>query len=146
VGSERTLPAYWSCPECGRRFAKENQGHVHGSWSVEEHLDGRPGASLAIYERFVERLGELGPFEYAPTKRQIGFQTVRIFAGVRMTDRGLEGYLDLARKVDSERFHHVAPYTRRLHVHHFVLEAPDELDEEFAGWLGEAYEVGWGAR
>ena len=88
----------------------------------------------------------LGPFELAPTKAQIGFQTNRIFAGVHLTERGLEGYLDLARKVESPRFRSVSPYTKRLWVHHFVLSSEDELDEEFAGWLGEAYEVGWGVR
>lgn len=142
---DRTLPVYWVCPECGRKFAKENQGHVHGTWSVEEHLTGRPSSSLEVYERFVERLSTFGPFEYAPTRKQIGFQTIRIFAGVHVTNRGLEGYLDLPRKVESARFHHVAPYTRRLWVHHFVLGDPSELDDEFAGWIGESYEVGWGA-
>lgn len=141
---ERTLPSYWTCPECGRKFAKEGQGHVHGTWTVEEHLADRPPASLRLYERFVERLRELGPLELAPTKNQIGLQTNRIFAGVRVTDRGLEGYVDLPRKVESSRFRHVAPYTKRLWVHHFTLTSEGELDDEFAGWLSESYEVGWG--
>jgi hypothetical protein len=142
----RTLPRYWTCPECGRKFAKEGQGHVHGKWTVEEHLADRPAASVTIYERFLERLRELGPFELAPTKAQIGFQTNRIFAGLHLTKRGLEGYLDLAREVESSRFRHVSPYTTRLWVHHFVLTSADDLDDEFAGWLSEAYEVGWGVR
>lgn len=142
--ASRTLPHYWVCPECGRKFPKAGQSHVHGTWTVEEHLADQPEASLRLYERFVELLRELGPFELAPTKAQIGLQVHRIFAGVHLTERGLEGYLDLPRKVESSRFRHVAPYTKRLHVHHFVLTVEDELDKEFAGWLREAYEVGWG--
>jgi hypothetical protein len=61
-----------------------------------------------------------------------------------VTERGLEGYLDLARKVESSRFRDIGTYTKRLWVHHFVLTSEDELDDEFAGWLSEAYEVGWG--
>ena len=143
---DRTLPEYWACPECGRKFAKANQGHVHGSWTVEELLAGKPSGPLAVYDRFVERLSDFGPFEYAPTSKQIGFQTVRIFAGVHVTDSGLEGYLDLARKVESNRFRGVSPYTKRLWVHRFALGDPGEVDDEFAGWMGESYEVGWGAR
>jgi hypothetical protein len=30
-------------------------------------------------------------------------------------------------------------------VHHFRVVAPEELDDEFAAWLGEAYAVGQGA-
>ena len=61
---------------------------------------------------------------------------------MHLTDRGLEGYLDLPREVESDRFLRVSPYTKRLWVHRFVLTSADEVDEEFAGWLGEAYEVG----
>lgn len=68
----------------------------------------------------------------------------RIFAGVRLTKRGLEGYLDLPRSVESLRFRNVAPYTRRLFVHHFVLESIEQLDAEFIGWIREAYWVGQG--
>ena len=144
---ERKLPDYWVCPECGRKFTRANQGHVHGSWTVEEHLAGKPDKALKLYNEFVARLRSFGPFEFAPTKNQIGLQANRIFAGVQLTDRGLEGYLDLPRKVESDRFRHVAPYTKRLFVHHFVLEDEESLDDEFAGWMRESYEeVGWSGR
>jgi hypothetical protein len=146
MSAERKLPAYWFCPECGRKFAKAKQRHIHGSWTVEEHLAERPSSSLEVYERFVDRLATFGPFEYAPTKNQIGFQTIRIFAAVRFTDRGLQGHLDLARKEESSRFDHVAPFATGLWVHHFVLRDPSELDEEFTSWMSESVEVGWGAR
>ena len=33
----------------------------------------------------------------------------------------------------------------RLYVHQFHIRAPGELDDEFAGWILEAYQVGNGA-
>ena len=142
--STRKLPDYWVCPDCGRKFIRAHQSHVHGKWTVEEHLVGRPSNALELYDQFVTRLRSFGPFEFAPTTRQIGFQVNRIFAGVRLTRRGLEGYLDLPRKVESHRFHHVAPYTKRLFVHHFVLMDEVSLNDEFVGWMRESYdEVGW---
>ena len=38
-----------------------------------------------------------------------------------------------------------APYGRKLFVHQFRLADKSELDEAFAAWLREAYEVGCGA-
>jgi hypothetical protein len=29
-------------------------------------------------------------------------------------------------------------------VHHFRIDSPGQLDEQFAGWLAEAYQVGAG--
>jgi hypothetical protein len=135
----------WTCPDCGRRFARTGQRHVCGTWTVEEHLAVDEPRSRVLFDRFVELVGSCGPFEFAPTRRQIGLRgSRRIFAGLRLTRRGLEGYLDLPRRVESTRFRHIAPYTKNLTVHHFVLERPDELDEEFAGWVRESYAVGAG--
>ena len=145
VVSGGALPDYWTCPNCGRKFAKQNQRHVCDTTTVEQHLAGKPAEVVALYERFVDLVRRCGPFELAPTRRQIGFQANRIFAGVRLTDRRLEGYLDLARRVDSPRFRDVAPYTKKLFVHHFRIDDVAERDEEFAGWVGESYAVGSGA-
>jgi Domain of unknown function (DUF5655) len=135
----------WTCPECGRTFARAKQSHVCGTWTVEEHLAGADERSLELYRRFVEVVEAGGEFDFAPTKRQIGLRGARrIFAGLRLTERGLEGYLDLPRAVESPRFRRVSPYTKRLSVHHFVLAAPEEIDDEFAGWIRESHAVGRG--
>jgi hypothetical protein len=39
----------------------------------------------------------------------------------------------------------VAPYTRRLFVHQIRLATMDDLNEQFRGWVREAYAVGQGA-
>jgi hypothetical protein len=135
----------WTCPECGRSFARTKQTHVCGTWTVEEHLEGADERALDLFRRFVGIVEAEGEFEFAPTKRQIGVRgTRRIFAGVRLTERGLEGYLDLPRVVESPRFRHVSPYTKTLSVHHFVLEQPEQLDDEFAEWVRESHAVGRG--
>jgi hypothetical protein len=69
----------------------------------------------------------------------------RGFAGTRPTPRGLRGYLDLQRVVEDPRIRNVSPYTKRLFVHHYRISTPEQLDETFAGWVREAYEVGQGA-
>jgi len=94
-----------------------------------------------LYSRFVQLISRCGPFEYAPVKSQVGFRVNRIFAGVKLTGEGLDGYLDMDRAVRSPRFHHVAPYQRNLFVHHFSIREVKELDAQFAGWVREAYAV-----
>ena len=50
--------------------------------------------------------------------------------------------LVLARRVDSPRFTRVETYSPRNVLHAFRLTAPDDVDDEFAAWVGEAYRVG----
>jgi hypothetical protein len=100
---------------------------------------------VALFHAFAQAIQAAGPADYAPVKGQVGFRgQKRIFAGVKLTMRGLEGYLDLPRRVDSPRFSRIAPYTRRLYVHYFTLTTSDQLDLEFRSWIQEAYEVGEG--
>jgi hypothetical protein len=53
--------------------------------------------------------------------------------------------IDLQRQVRDRRITSASPYTSRLFVHHFRVELLAELDDEFLGWLREAYAVGNGA-
>jgi hypothetical protein len=114
-------------------------------WTVADHLRGKPPACVALYQRFVELVEACGPFGYAVAKTTITFKgSRRGFAGARPTTRGLAGYLDLQRVVADPRILSAAPYTKRLFVHQFRIGTLEQMDDEFAGWVREAYDVGRG--
>ncbi len=114
-------------------------------WTVDDHLRGRPPAVVELYQRFVELVRACGPFELSVAKTAITFKgSRRGFAGAKPKVQGLDGYLDLQRRVEDPRIRNASPYTRRLFVHQFRVSALDQLDDEFAGWVREAYEVGRG--
>jgi Domain of unknown function (DUF5655) len=115
-------------------------------WTVERHLSGRPPEIVALYHRFIELADACGPFTYSVAKSAITLKGARRgFAGARPGNRALSGYLDLQRRVDDPRITRSSPYTGRLYVHQFRICTPSELDDEFAGWIHEAYQVGNGA-
>jgi hypothetical protein len=114
-------------------------------WTVERHLAGASDDAIALYRRFIELAEACGPFTYAVSKSAITLKgTRRGFAGIRTRARGVRGYLDLQREIADRRITRSEPYTKRLFVHHFALASIEEMDDEFAGWLGEAYAVGAG--
>jgi hypothetical protein len=115
-------------------------------WTVERHLQGKRPEVISLYHRFIEMAQACGPFTYAVSKSAITLKgTRRGFAGAVLGERALRGYLDLTRRVEDTRITRSAPYTKRLYVHHFRVDNLTQLDEQFAGWLGEAYQVGAGA-
>lgn len=114
-------------------------------WTVADHLAGKPAETVALYRRFIELAEACGPFTYRVTKTAITLKGIRRgFAGARPKSHSLDGYLDLQREVHDPRICSASPYTKRLFVHHFTVRSLDELDDTFAGWLGEAYAVGAG--
>ncbi|GAB3856032.1 hypothetical protein [Dactylosporangium cerinum] len=66
------------------------------------------------------------------------------FAGASPGARWLEGYLDLQRPLQDPRIRRATPYTKRLFVNRYRVVSLGELDDDFAGWLAEAYQVGRG--
>ena len=115
-------------------------------WTVERHLQGKRPEVIALYHRFIELAQACGPFTCAVSKSASTLKgTRRGFAGAVLGERALRGYLDLPRRVQDARISRSAPYTKRLYVHHFRIDRPGQLDNQFAGWLGEAYQVGAGA-
>ena len=116
-----------------------------GAWTVEDHLAGKPDEIVALYERFIALVEACGPFSYRVTKTAITLKGKRRgFAGAKPTLRSLDGYLDLQRELHDQRIQRASPYTKRLFVHHFRVFRLSQLDEEFAGWVREAYDVGAG--
>ena len=115
-------------------------------WSVERQLAGKPEHVVELYGRFVELIANCGPFTYRVTKSAIGFKgTHRGFAGAKPRGSSLDGFLDLQRAVDDERFLRVSPYTQKLFVHQFRVVSLEQFDRSFARWVEEAYEVGAGS-
>lgn len=54
----------------------------------------------------------------------------------------LRGHVVLARRLEHPRFLRIDTISPQYHVHHFELRSTAELDEEFSGFLREAYRVG----
>lgn len=115
-------------------------------WTVEDHLRDKPADSVDLYHRFIALVESCGPITYAVSKTAITVKgSRRGFAGARPTATGLAGYLDLRRPVIDRRLGKPSPYTAKLFVHQFRIGSAADLDEEFAGWVREAYAVGQGA-
>lgn len=114
-------------------------------WTVEDHLAQGSDAGRRLYHRFIDVVGSIGPFSYAVAKTTITLKGDRRgFAGARPKGDRLIGYFDAQREIADPRILSVAPYTKRLFVHHFRIDSLAQLDDTFAGWLIEAYAVGAG--
>lgn len=112
---------------------------------MEDHTRGKPAEIVDLFERFVAAARTFGTVALVPVKGQVGLRgSHRIYAGAVLRPRRLDGYLDIARRVDSTRLRQIVPDTKRLWVHQFRLDSPDQIDDELIGWIGESYEVGEG--
>jgi uncharacterized protein DUF5655 len=138
--SERPL---WTCPGCGRTFANRNQTHTCAELGdLERHFTGSAEPVRDAFDRIVALVRELGPVDILAEKSRIALHVRMSFAAFVPRRHWLDGHLILARRVDSPRFRLVEVYSPRNVLHAFRLTGPAEVDDEFAGWLAEAYDIG----
>jgi hypothetical protein len=136
-------PALWTCPTCGRTFANRNQTHTCATLrDLDGHFAGKAPTVRATFDRILEVVRRSGPVTVLPEKTRIALHVRMSFAAFMPRARWLDGHLVLARRLDSARFRRVETYSPRNILHAFRLTGPGEVDEELAGWLAEAYEVG----
>jgi hypothetical protein len=143
MASDDQRPPLWTCPTCGRTFANRNQTHTCATLTdLETHFAGKAASVRTTFDRIVEVVAGLGPVTVMPEKTRIALHVRMSFAAFMPRVRWLDGHLVLARRIDSPRFRKVDTYSPRNILHAFRLTEPAQVDDEFAGWLAEAYSVG----
>jgi hypothetical protein len=121
---------------------------VSDVWTIERHLEAGTDHGRALFERFVDIVASCGEYSTSVAKTTITFKgSRRGFAGARPIGDRLQGYFDVVYRVKDPRIRSVAPYQRDLFVNHFRVDSQEQLDDEFARWIADAYEqVGCGKR
>lgn len=136
------LATLWTCPKCGRAFANRNQTHTCGLHTLEAHFRASNPEVVQLYQQFEALVRRCGPVTVLPEKTRIAFQVRMSFAAVSLRKQWLDGHVVLARRLESPRFRKLETFSPRNHLHAFRLTSPNDLDEEVAAWLAEAYAVG----
>jgi hypothetical protein len=114
-------------------------------WTVERHLEAGSDLGRALWYRFAELVAGFGEHSLSVAKTTVTFKGPRRgFAGARPNGDELVGYFDVTYRVEDPRIRSVSPYQKDLFVHHFRVSS---IDDDFAGWISDAYEqVGCGRR
>jgi hypothetical protein len=94
------------------------------------------------FERVLTAARRAGPLTVLPERTRVAFQVRMSFAAFQPRRRWLDGHVVLARQLPSPRFRRIEVFGPRNVLHAFRLHAPDEVDDEVAAWLAEAYRVG----
>ncbi|HYJ29007.1 MAG TPA: DUF5655 domain-containing protein [Allosphingosinicella sp.] len=132
----------WTCPACARTFANANQSHACGRHGLEAHFEGKPPEIRALFDAFVARLAEIGPFETLPQKTRIAFHVRMSFAQLTPRRGWIDGHLVLAAPTPRPFVRKIETFSPRNHTHHFRLEKEADLSDEFLALLRAAYAVG----
>ena len=132
----------WVCPHCGRRFVSANRNHSCGEYRLEDHFVAKEPIVRELYDLLLETLERFGPVGVFPVKTRIVFQAEVQFAAAMPRKRWLDGYLWLRRQAAHPRIYKIEMGIFRDYGHLFRLARREDLDENLADLLHEAYILG----
>ena len=130
--------AEWTCPECGRLFAKKGQGHACSpGMSVDEYFSTGPPWEKPIYDKVMKHITKLGPVHADAVQVGIFLKNPRKFAELRPMTKWVAisftlprraSHPTISRKVNeySGRFWHVCNVSDAAQVDEALLELLSE--------------------
>ncbi len=129
----------WTCPNCGRQFAYENQWHSCRNYSLETYLTGKAEHQVRLFNDMLERIRALGEMRVEPARTGVVFAGRTHFAGLKVRDSGVEVTFILEHEVRHPRISKIERITPSRIAHKVILEEPAHLDYVVLDWLREAY-------
>lgn len=107
--------------------------------AIEEYFATGPPFERPVFDAVMARLDDVGPVHVEPVSVGIFLKRAQIFAELRPMTRWVAVSFSLTRTVTSARIARKVVDTGRRKHHVVNVRTPDEVDDELAGWLIEAY-------
>jgi hypothetical protein len=108
----------------------------------EALLTGKDDFIRSIYDRLLEALHTIGPFQEEPKKTSIHLVHKVGFAGVHPRKSYLILNLRIDHPIESHRLFKTEQVSKSRFHNEIKLVSPDDIDEELLGWLKDAYSLG----
>lgn len=133
----------WDCPECRRRFGRTKQGHECApAMTIDDYFETGPELERPIFEAVLAVLSELDPdIWYEPVSVGIFFKRRTSFVQLRTMTKWVAVCFDLDRKLTNRRIARKVIEHSGRYYHVVNVRAADEVDDQLAGWLREAWHL-----
>lgn len=130
----------WTCPECGRGFARARQAHECApAMTLDEYFATGPARERPVFEAVRAHLQSLGPMYVEPVSVGIFIKSTGSLVELRPMTRWVALSFPLERVVDHDRIAR-KPVRSGQRVYHVVnLSGPDDVDEQVRNWLTESF-------
>ena len=129
----------WSCPRCGRRFARADQFHSHETVDVDAHFVGRPELLRKSFDKLVGWLPSDVQIQALQTVVVLGAPSTFSFITVQAKRLLVGIFLDC--EPQSSRFVRVDVISQRKVAAAVEVRIPSDVDDELRDWLRQAYEL-----
>ena len=131
----------WTCPKCGRRFARAGQSHVCAeAMTLDEYFATALPHERPIFDAVYGYLQTLGPVHVEPVVVGIFIKKRGSFLELRPKTQWVAMSFPMPRRVRHPRITR-KPIEAGMAIYHYAnLRGPDDLDDDLRELLAESYD------
>ena len=131
----------WTCPDCDRIFGKAKQPHSCHKTPLEMHFKNKEKAK-ELFDFFVKSVNErIGKVRIISIPCCIHLFGKYDFLAILPKRDGLEIRFSLNRQLKDPRMIQSVPVSSKSFKNCLNLRSETEIDDEFFGWVSEAYHL-----
>ncbi len=131
----------WTCPTCGRSFARNKQWHSCEKHDINTIFADKPAEIRDLYEIFVQKVQEIGPMEIHVAKWNISCRAASTFVGIFPEKRDLAISFVRDEPLDDFPVYATHHYSKNRWSNHVKIEEAEEIDEQLLRWIKDAYQL-----
>ena len=131
----------WTCPRCGRRFARAGQAHVCAeAMTLDDYFDTALPHERAVFDAVYAFLSTLGPIHVEPVGVGIFLKKRGSFMELRPKSKWVAMSFPMPRRVRHARITR-KPIEAGMAIWHYAnLRGPEDLDDALQEILAESYD------
>ena len=133
----------WSCPDCGKTFAKDKQSHICVKVDPISLFQNKAPQLPALFEQVLEKVAEFCEFQVTASTKSVTLygKAHRSFLVLKPKRKWIDIWFSLTREVDELPIYKVQAYSKTKFVHYVRLEDEEDLQREIFDWIAEAYQI-----
>jgi hypothetical protein len=130
----------WTCPKCGRSFAREGQNHsCKPAPTLGSHFAERPAWMREVHDRVVKGLPR--GVRVDPVGNGIHLAAGSVFAAVKPMAKSVRVEFLWEKPLVSPRIVKTEKLSATRYALHVDVRAAEEVDAELLGWLAHAHRL-----
>jgi len=128
----------WTCPLCGRRFAKPKQTHSCKVRTIDDHFRGKDPNLRSLFDAIRRALERSGPLRVDAVESTINLVSKHHFGAISVRREYLRVGFIANHEIRDERISRAERVGPHRVGHDVLVRSLDDVDAELPGWLADA--------
>ena len=131
----------WICPECGRKFTRNNQSHSCVEYNIGDLFFGKGENARLLCDALIGRVKEFGEVEVHAGRWGLTVRKFSTFLSVLIEKNHLTLVFISMEPIDEFPVYQHYQRTGNRFSNSVKIESPDEIDDQLIRWLRQAWEL-----